>query len=96
MECSKEDIIVFNRFDVVPVRCDISYFLSEEMEVDETFYVDSISLDNSGDMITFDLANNTQEMIEIKDIISLDVTKISKKEYLQAIKDDKDFFNLLD
>ena len=95
IESSDGNVFTFNKFDVVPVRCDISHFLSEGMEVEETFYTDKVTVSSDDELITFDLANNTQEMIYSYDITSLDVTKISETEYLQAIQDDEDFFNLL-
>lgn len=96
IESSDGNIFTYNKFDVVPVRCDISHFLSEGMEVEETFYADNVTVSSDDELITFDLANNTQEMIYSYDIISLDVTKISEREYLQAIQDDEDFFSLLE
>ena len=95
LETSDGKFITFNTFDVVPVECDIRYFWNSDMEVDDTFYVDSVTLDTSDDSFTFQLANRTKEMLEAGDIIDLKVSKISENQYKQAIRDDEaleDFF----
>lgn len=87
---------MFNTFDIVPVRCDIKYFLFGDVnEVEDSFCVDSISLDTSDSTVTFELANRTKEMINVEDIISLEVSKISESSYLQAIKKDEDDLRFL-
>ena len=93
---SKEngDYFTFNEFGVVPVRCDIRYLWDgEEKIVEDKFYVDTVVLDTSDDCITFELANNTKEMLNPEHILDLNITKISKNRYLEAIKEDKHRFD---
>ena len=74
---SKEngDYFTFNEFGVVPVRCDIRYLWDgEEKIVEDKFYVDTVVLDTSDDCITFELANNTKEMLNPEHILDLNIT----------------------
>ena len=94
----KEDgsYFTFNEFGVVPVRCDIEFYLEPGRAVDDIFYVDTVTLDTSDDCITFDLADSTKEMLNPDDIISLNITKISEHEYFKAVRDDKKGFDFPD
>ena len=65
----------------------------EEKIVEDKFYVDTVVLDTSDDCITFELANNTKEMLNPEHILDLNITKISKTRYLEAIKEDKHHFD---
>ena len=82
------DYFTFNEFGVVPVKCNIKYFWEPGREVEDTFFVDSVTLDTSDDCITFELKDNIKEMLNPNDIISLEIIKISKNQYLEAIKED--------
>lgn len=95
-ETSKNDFFMFNIFDVVPVRCDIRYLWNDDIgEVEDTFCVDRISLDSSDNTVSFELAERTKEMVAVDDIVYLKVSKISEREYLQAIKDEEDMLRFL-
>lgn len=95
-ETSKNDFFMFNVFDVVPVRCDIRYLWNDDIgEVEDTFCVDRISLDSSDNTVSFELAERTKEMVSVDDIVYLKVSKISEREYLQAIKDEEDMLRFL-
>lgn len=89
IEKENGDYFTFNEFGVVPVKCEIEYFWESGMEVKDTFYVDRVTLDTSDDCITFELNDTTKEMLNVEDIISLKVYKISKSEYREAIREDK-------
>ena len=93
---NNDGCFTFNEFGVVPVKCDIEYYFEPGRAVDDIFYVDSVTLDNTDDCITFELADSTKEMLFPDDIISLKVTKISQHEYFKAIRDDKEGLNFLD
>ncbi len=96
-ENSKNGYFTFNTFYVVPVRCDIKYIWSDSVgEVEDSFCVDSVTLDTSDNTLTFELANRTKEMVNIDDIISFEVSKISESSYLQAIKQDEDDLRFLE
>ena len=96
-ETSKNDFFMFNTFDIVPVRCDIRYIWNGDTgEVEDTFCVDRISLDSSDNTVSFELAERTKEMVEVEDIVSLKVSKISEREYLQAVKDEEDALRFLE
>ena len=96
-ETSKNDYFMFTIFDIVPVRCDISYIWNGDTGVvEDSFCVDRISMDSSDNTVTFELAERTKEMVAVDDIISLKVSKISEREYLQAIKDEEDALRFLE
>ena len=72
---------------MVPVKCDIRYLWDGENKVvEDKFYVDTVTLDTGDDCITFELANNTKEMLNPEDILDLNITKISKTRYLEAVR----------
>ena len=97
LETSDGKFITFNTFDVVPVKCNIRYFWdSNGREVEDVFYVDSVTLDTNDDTFTFELANKTKDMLNASDIIEFEVSKISKNQYQQAIKDDEDLDKFFD
>ncbi|WP_407381992.1 hypothetical protein [Methanobrevibacter sp.] len=90
LEKGNGEYLTFNEFGVVPVKCDIRFILQgDDYAVEDEFYVDTIILDTSDDCITFELANNTKQMLYPEDILELDVTKISQSRYLEAIIEDK-------
>ena len=64
--------------------------------MEDTFCVDRISLDSSDNTVSFELAERTKEMVEVEDIVSLKVSKISEREYLQAVKDEEDALRFLE
>ena len=86
----------FNEFGVVPVKCDIKYYWEPGKEVQDTFYVDTVTLDTTDDCITFDLKDKTKEMLNPDDIVSLKVTKISQNQYFRAVRDDEKFDDFFD
>ena len=81
---------------VVPVRCDIEYYFQPGMDVKDSFYVDTVTLDTSDDCITFELKDTIKEMINPDDIINLDIVKITQNQYLKAIKEDEKFLDFFD
>ena len=90
------DYFTFNEFGVVPVRCDIEYYFQPGMDVKDSFYVDTVTLDTSDDCITFELKDTIKEMINPDDIINLDIVKITQNQYLKAIKEDEKFLDFFD
>lgn len=90
------EYFTFNEFGVVPVRCDIEYYFQPGMDVKDSFYVDTVTLDTSDDCITFELKDTIKEMINPDDIINLDIVKITQNQYLKAIKEDEKFLDFFD
>ena len=90
------DYFTFNEFGVVPVRCDIEYYFRPGMDVKDSFYVDTVTLDTSDDCITFELKDTIKEMLNPDDIINLDIVKITQNQYLKAIKEDEKFLDFFD
>lgn len=90
------DYFTFNEFGVVPVRCDIEYYFQPGMDVKDSFYVDTVTLDTSDDCITFELKDTIKEMLNPDDIINLDIVKITQNQYLKAIKEDEKFLDFFD
>ena len=96
VEKENGDYFTFNEFGVVPVRCDIEYYFQQGMDVKDSFYVDTVTLDTSDDCITFELKDTIKEMINPDDIINLDIVKITQNQYLKAIKEDEKFLDFFD
>ncbi|MEE1156299.1 MAG: hypothetical protein U0K80_02675 [Methanobrevibacter sp.] len=96
VEKENGDYFTFNEFGVVPVRCDIEYYFQPGMDVKDSFYVDTVTLDTSDDCITFELKDTIKEMINPDDIINLDIVKITQNQYLKAIKEDEKFLDFFD
>ena len=94
----KEDggYFTLNEFGVVPVKCNIEYYWEPGMPVQDKFYVDTVTLDEMDDCITFELSKSIKEMIYPDNIISLNITKISEHEYFKAIREDKKNFDCFD
>ncbi len=90
------EYFTFNEFGVVPVRCDIEYYFQPGMDVKDSFYVDTVTLDTSDDCITFELKDTIKEMLNPEDIINLDIVKITQNQYLKAIKEDEKFLDFFD
>ena len=80
------EYFTFNEFGVVPVRCDIEYYFQPGMDVKDSFYVDTVTLDTSDDCITFELKDTIKEMLNPDDIINLDIVKITQNQYVKGIK----------
>ena len=78
VEKENGDYFTFNEFGVVPVRCDIEYYFQPGMDVKDSFYVDTVTLDTSDDCITFELKDTIKEMLNPDDIINLDIVKITQ------------------
>ena len=93
VEKENGDYFTFNEFGVVPVKCEIEYFWETGREVKDTFYVDCVTLDTDDDCITFELKDTTKEMLNAESIISLNVSKISKTQYREAIREEKHRFD---
>ena len=96
MEKENGGYFTFNEFGVVPVRCDIEYYFEPGMDVKDSFYVDTVTLDTTDDCITFELKDNVKEMLNPDDIINLNIVKITQKQYLKAIRDDEKFLDFFD
>ena len=96
VEKENGDYFTFNEFGVVPVRCDIEYYFQPGMDVKDSFYVDTVTLDTSDDCITFELKDTIKEMLNPEDIINLDIVKITQNQYLKAIKEDEKFLDFFD
>ena len=96
VEKENGDYFTFNEFGVVPVRCDIEYYFQPGMDVKDSFYVDTVTLDTSDDCITFELKDTIKEMLNPDDIINLDIVKITQNQYLKAIKEDEKFLDFFD
>ena len=96
VEKENGDYFTLNEFGVVPLRCDIEYYFQPGMDVKDSFYVDTVTLDTCDDCITFELKDTIKEMINPDDIINLDIVKITQNQYLKAIKEDEKFLDFFD